>query len=81
MPFIEPGMSSGSDENMDIGPISKVKVYTPAEPMSKVLSVVNTADRLSIEHGDQHLIEVTFSENKTGLSKDFRPDIPLIIHW
>ncbi|MEN8790074.1 MAG: hypothetical protein ABF295_11200 [Flavobacteriaceae bacterium] len=49
--------------------------------MSKVLSVVNTADRLSIEHGDQHLIEVTFGENKTGLSKDFRPDIPLIIHW
>ena len=81
MPFIEPGMSSGSDENTDIGPISKVKVYTPAEPMSNVLAVVNTADRLLIEYGNEHLMEVTFDDNKAGLSKDFRPDIPLIIYW
>jgi len=81
MPFIEPGMSSGSDENTDIGSISKVKVYTPAEPMSNVLDILNTADRLSIEHGDEHLLEVTFDDNKAGLSKDLRPDIPLIVHW
>lgn len=36
MPFIEPVMSSGSDENKGIASISKVKVYTPAEPMSNV---------------------------------------------
>ena len=81
MPFIEPGMSSGSDENTDIGPISRVKVYTPAEPISNVLAVMNTADRLSIENGNEHLMELTFDDNKTGLSKDFRPDIPLIIYW
>jgi hypothetical protein len=81
MPFIEPGMSSGSTENRDMGAISKVKVYTPAEPMSKVLSIMNTADRISIEHGNTHLMEVTFDDNKAGLSKDFRPDIPLIVHW
>ena len=81
MPFIEPGVSSGSDENTDIVSISKVKVYTPAEPMSNVLGIVNTADRLSIEQGDEHLMEVTFDDNKAGLSKDFRPDIPLIVHW
>jgi hypothetical protein len=81
MPFIEPGTSSGSDENTNIGSISKVKVFTPAETISNVLGIVNTADRLSIEHGDEHLMEVIFDENKSGLSKDFRPDIPLILHW
>lgn len=81
MPFIEPEMSSGSDENTDIGSISKVMVYTPSEPMSNVLDTVNTADRLSIEHGDEHLMEVTFGDNKASLSKDFRPDIPLIVYW
>ena len=81
MPFIEPGMSNGTDENAGIGPISKVKVYTPAEPISNVLGVVSTADRLSVEHGDEHLMDVTFDDNKTGRSKDFRPDMPLIVHW
>ncbi len=81
MPFIEPGVSRGSDENTSIGSISKVKIFTPAEPMSNVLDVVNAADRLSIEYGDKHLMEVIFDDNKAGLSKDFRPDIPLIVHW
>lgn len=81
MPFVEPGMSSGSDENTDIVSISKVEVYTPAKPMSNVLGIVNSADRLSIEHGVEHLMEVTFDDNRAGLSKDFRPDIPLIVHW
>jgi hypothetical protein len=81
MPFIQLGMSSGSDENTDIGPISEVKVYIPAESMSNVLGIANTADRLSIEHGDEHLMEVTFDKNRAGLSKDFRPDIPLIVLW
>lgn len=81
MPFNQPEMSHGSNENTDIGSISKVKVYTPAEPMSNVLGIVNAADRLIIEQGDEHLMEVTFDDNKAGLSKDFRPDIPLVVHW
>ena len=81
MPFVEPGASSGIDENKAIKSISMVRVYTPTESMSNVLSVANTADRLSIEHGEEHLIEVEFDNNKSGLTKDFRPDIPLIVHW
>lgn len=81
MPFIEPEISNGSDENTIINSISYVKIYTPVEPMSNVLSIVNTADRLSIEHGDEHLMEVIFDDNKSGFSKDFRPNIPLIVHW
>ena len=71
----------GSDENTVIKASSNVKIFTPAKPMSNVLHVVNAADRLSIKHGEEHLIEVMFDDNKSGFSKDFRPDIPLIVRW
>jgi len=79
VPFMEP--CSRKIEKGTFKSISGVKIYTPAKPMSNILSVANTADRLSIGYGDQHLIEVTFDDNRSGMSKDLRPDIPLIIHW
>jgi len=39
------------------------------------------ADRLSVKSGDQHLIEVSFDNQQLALSRDFRPELPLIIHW
>jgi hypothetical protein len=81
MPFIEPGTPRGSDENRDIGSISQVKIYVPVNAMSKVLTVANGADRLVIEQGNDHLMEIMFNNHNKGLSKDFRPYIPLIVHW
>jgi len=61
--------------------LSHVKIYTTMEKLSDVLTTADTADRLSIAYANEHLMEVTLDENKCGLSKDFRPEIPLIIHW
>ena len=61
--------------------LSRVKVYTTVEKPSDVLTEVHKADRLSISYGEQHLMEITLDDHKLGLSKDFRPEIPLIIHW
>lgn len=81
MPFVEPEKSINSVNNREFKSIKKVKVYTPSDPMSAVLGIANTADRLSINKGDDHLIEVTFDNNRVGNSKDLRPDMPLIVHW
>ncbi|MDH3972722.1 MAG: hypothetical protein OEV42_00465 [Deltaproteobacteria bacterium] len=81
MPFIEPGMSKGLDENETFKSITQVKVHTPSEPMSNVLDIVKNAERLTIVNGKEHLIEVTFNENHMGCSQDFRPDLPLVVNW
>ena len=61
--------------------LSDIKITTPANPLSDVIETVNSADRLSVVSGDQHLIEVTLDDNRQGLSKDFRPDLPMVINW
>lgn len=82
MPFIDPELSishkiaSGTNKS-----ITQVHIYTPSEPLSDVLEFANMADRLSIAHGEQHLMEITFDEGMTCRSNDLRPDLPVIIHW
>lgn len=78
-PFIEPCLRPV--EKGTFKSVSNVKIYTPAERPSEVLIKVDKAERLSLTYGDQHLMEITLDENISGLSKDFRPDIPLIVHW
>lgn len=82
MPFIDP--ESPASHKIEPGifkSISKVHVYTPSEPLSDVLLVADSADRLSIDHGEQNLMEITFDAHQSARSIDLRPDIPLIIHW
>lgn len=81
VPFVEPEPVVRETEAGTFKSISKVHIYTPSEPLSAVLGVANTADRLSIDHGKGHLMEITFNDQQRGCSKDLRPDIPLIIHW
>ncbi len=81
MPFIEPELSTSKAEEGTFKSISKVQIYTPSESISDVLGVANTAERLSIANGKQHLMEITFDKQRCGLSRDLRPEIPLIIYW
>ncbi|MCJ8313584.1 MAG: hypothetical protein HRU38_15100 [Saccharospirillaceae bacterium] len=88
-PFIDPN-SNGikqnnqtfeSAEKSTFKKLSHVKIHICAQHMSDELQKVGQSDRLTVVLGQQHLIEVSFDELKCGLSKDFRPLIPLIIHW
>jgi hypothetical protein len=78
VPFITP--RTDAIESGTFKSISKVHV-TVAHELSDVLKVVSSADRLSIEQGDQHLMEVTFDGGKGGKTVDLRPDMPLIVNW
>lgn len=81
VPFIGPKMASEKADDGEFSVISKIQVYTPVETVSDVLKITGSADRLYITHGPEHLIELTFDNQKKGYTSDLRPDIPLIIHW
>jgi hypothetical protein len=66
--------------------ISHVHIHVPAdslskEPLSPELLIASQSEDLSVECGAEHLMEVTFDHKASGLSKDLRPSLPLILHW
>ena len=78
-PFVEP-----TDKKIEKGTfksISKVKITVPSKTVSEVLSKAENANGLEIVLGEKHLMEVTFNVGTCGLSRDFRPSLPLIIKW
>ncbi len=79
VPFIEPHIRHV--EEGCFKSLSHVKIHTAQHNPSEVLACVHQAHRLSIVSGDQHLMELTLDGHIRGLSKDLRPEIPLIIHW
>ena len=80
VPFNEPESSTVQSEDNTSKSISHVSIYTPSQDTEAVMSAVNQADRLSIEQGSEHLMEITLDSNESSFTQDFRPDIPLIIH-
>jgi len=61
--------------------VSLVEVFVPTNEPSETLRQLDFVDRLAIKTGREHLIVLTLDDHKEGLSKDFRPDIPLVIQW
>jgi len=61
--------------------ITQVTIHTPNAKSSQVLKSANKADRLCFVACEQHLMELTLDEHQLNKSKDFRPNIPLIIHY
>lgn len=61
--------------------VSHVKITTTANPLSEVIKVVNSADRVSVVSGEEHLMQITLDDSRQGMSKDFRPELPLVVSW
>ena len=80
VPFIQPGASNNRDVEGLFSAISNVCIYVPDE-MSDVLKSLHDTDGLFFKVGSDHLMEITFNQNESSRSKDFRPDIPLVVHW
>ena len=61
--------------------MTQVNIQTVTDQLSHELIKVDQSDRLSIQCSDQHVMELFLDDCVCGQSKDFRPDIPLILHW
>ena len=79
-PFIKPRAARSKSADTNAQAMTQVRIHTPARDRSGVLKVVNQVDRLVVESGHEHLLEITLDGNQSDKTQDFRPDLPLIIH-
>ena len=61
--------------------VTELRVIVPVFRLSSVLETLCQGDRISLQLGEEHHLEVVFNEEKTGQIKDFRPGLPLTIRW
>lgn len=77
---VERSISNDPDEGI-FKSLTSIRITTTMNPLSGVMGIVNNANRLSVISGKEHLMEITLDNNRQGLSKDFRPGIPVVINW
>ena len=78
-PFKEPGVPTHQPIR-NPQTITKVMISTPTD-IEGVLEIVSQADRLSMQSTSEHLMEITLDHHALGHTKDYRPVIPLLLHW
>ncbi|MBT9314847.1 VOC family protein [Leptothoe spongobia] len=79
-PFRDPGVSRPQPiRNPQM--ISEVIISTPSVDTEGVLGLVAQADRLSMRSASDHLMEITLDHRALERTEDFRPQMPLILHW
>lgn len=79
VPFLEP--ITRKVETGQFKSISHLKVSVPVHKFSPTLTALNRVERLQLLNADNHFIELTLDQGQSGLMKDFRPELPLIIKW
>ena len=61
--------------------ISKIEVFVPQKSFSNTLLSLQSADRLEVKQGREHLVNITLDNGRRELTKDLRNVLPLIINW
>ncbi|MBX2869773.1 MAG: hypothetical protein KTR18_13930 [Acidiferrobacterales bacterium] len=77
-PFMQP--IAVEESKCTLRSLSHINITTTVDPLSNVLNAVSSAEKLSIESGDEHLLEVYLDTDKSCRTEDLRPDLPLIIY-
>ncbi|MEM1254995.1 MAG: VOC family protein [Cyanobacteria bacterium P01_H01_bin.21] len=61
--------------------ITEIVISTSSTDTKGVLKLASQADRLSIQTASEHLMEITLDSHALGRTEDFRPAMPLVLHW
>lgn len=56
-------------------------ITTNTNKWSETVTALNNFDGFEIKRGEEELMTITFDNYKTGTTKDFRPELPLIIKY
>jgi hypothetical protein len=59
--------------------VTSVRVTTPAKTMSPVLATASQVERVDVQTGHDHLLEVEFGAGEKDEMYDLRPELPLVI--
>jgi hypothetical protein len=79
-PFHNPGVPR-PQPTRNAQTMSEIVISTPSTDTEGVLALVSQADRLSVRSRQEHLMEITLDDHKSGRTEDFRPAMPLILRW
>ena len=79
-PSYDPGVPK-PQPNRNPQSVSEVIISTPSTDTEGVLALASQTERLSIRSGKEHLMEITFDHHRSRQTKDYRPVMPLILHW
>ncbi|NEO86573.1 MAG: VOC family protein [Spirulina sp. SIO3F2] len=79
-PFYKPPASQ-SQPQRNPHKISVVSIATPSTDTTGVLGLAAQSDRLSIQFASAHGMEITLDQHRLGRTADFRPEMPLVLHW
>jgi hypothetical protein len=62
--------------------VTSVKIHVNQDnALSNTAFVLNQVQYLSIENDKEHLLELEFDNGVLNQSRDFRPELPLLIKW
>ncbi|MGF1520995.1 MAG: VOC family protein [Leptolyngbyaceae cyanobacterium] len=79
-PFHDPGVPK-PQPTRNPQTISEVIISTPSTDTEGVLALASQTERLAIHTGQEHLLEITLDDHDSGHTEDYRPAMPLILHW
>ena len=61
--------------------LSELRISLPVKQVSSVLQSFANCDGVTLILNQPQCLELTFNRFRTGQTKDFRPDLPLGLHW
>lgn len=62
--------------------VTSLRLYSPQRtPPSTVLCAAVDTGAVTVFFGSQYLMEIGFDGESHGESKDFRPELPLVLYW
>lgn len=79
-PFQDPGVPR-PQPTRNAQTISEIVISTPSTDTEGVLALASQADHLWVRSRQEHLMEITLDDHKSGRTEDFRPAMPLILRW
>jgi len=79
VPFVEP--QKRKIKNEQFGSLDYIRISVKTDILSDELKLISKADRLIIQTGDRHLMEVFFISTENHQCIDLRPELPMIIHF
>jgi hypothetical protein len=80
MPAVERA-SRGVRHSIAIEDITAVRIVSPAADTSRVTVALAARGLVALTPGPAYLLELEFDGGGKRSTADFRPDLPLVIHW
>ena len=75
------GLPQAQSDEAPFTEVTELRLHVPVDKPSSVLEAIGRVDGIQIHIDSPHLLEIAFDHEAEGQRHDFRPSLPLVIHW